>query len=57
MPNHESLPEKIARLEQELAEMKRSLPAHSIRPHQILALEELEDELAAAQKDLEQAKG
>jgi len=43
--NWNDLEKELARLSSELEEMKKALPAHSIRPHQLLAIEELEDEI------------
>ena len=40
----------IAEIEAELEDLKGRLPAHSVRPHMMLRLEELEDELEAAKK-------
>ncbi len=42
----ERLREELARLRQELEERRQSLPAHSVRPHQLLRIEELEDRIA-----------
>ncbi len=42
----EALGRELARLRAELAERRASLPAHSIRPHQLLVLEELEERIA-----------
>ena len=42
---HETTAAKIAALKAELEERRKSLPAHSIRPHQLLILEELEEEI------------
>ncbi len=38
---------RLAALRAELAERRRSLPAHSIRPNQLLRIEALEEEIAA----------
>ncbi len=38
--------DEIQRLKEELRERKQSLPAHSIRPHQLQAIEELEQKIA-----------
>jgi hypothetical protein len=38
--------EELRRLRAELEERKKNLPAHTIRPHQILAIEDLEEEIA-----------
>ncbi len=37
--------ERIAQLEKEIAEMKAHIPKHSVRPHMIIRIEELEEEL------------
>ncbi len=42
----ERLREELARLRKELEERRGSLPAHSVRPHQLLRIEELEDRIA-----------
>ena len=57
MERMEFLKRQVERLEQELDELKRSLPAHSLRPHQIQALEDLEERLAEARKELAQREG
>jgi hypothetical protein len=36
---------EIDRLEKELKQREEQLPAHSIRPHQIVAIEKLEEEI------------
>jgi ribosomal protein L29 len=43
------LQDQISRLERELAELRASLPAHSIPPSMVMRIEELEDELATLQ--------
>jgi hypothetical protein len=40
------------RLQAELAEAEARLPAHSVRPHQLQAVEELEEALAAVERRL-----
>lgn len=45
--------EELARLKNELQEREKSLPAHSIRPHQLLILEELEEKIRRLEKELE----
>lgn len=42
---YENLMKEIESLKAELQERKLSLPAHSIRPHQWLVIEEVEDKL------------
>ena len=43
---------EIGRLREEKAEREKALPAHSIRPHQLLVIEELEEEIARKQEEL-----
>ena len=50
--NRDKLFRKIKILKAELEERKRSLPAHSVRPHQLLALEELENEVGELEEKL-----
>ncbi len=45
--------EEIRRLKEEKSEREAALPAHSIRPHQLLIIEELEEEIARKQKELD----
>jgi len=49
----EELEKSIKDLKEELREREASLPAHSIRPHQLIVIEELEEEIAAKEKELE----
>ncbi len=42
---NESDIEKIKRLEKEIEDLKGRIPAHTIRPHMIMELEKLEEEL------------
>ena len=51
---------EIEVLKVELQEREKSLPAHSIRPHQLLAIEELEEQIRTLQervKKLESPSG
>ncbi len=41
-----SMEAELAELEAERRERQASLPAHSIRPHQLLVLEELDERIA-----------
>jgi len=41
----EQLRKEIHQLEQELQDRKDALPAHSVQPHQLLIIEELEEEI------------
>jgi phosphoribosylanthranilate isomerase len=44
---------KLEKLREDLKDREAALPAHSIRPNQILAIEALEDEIEAVEKALE----
>ncbi len=46
------LQEDISRLKAELAEREAALPAHSVRPHQLMAIEELEEEISMKEEVL-----
>jgi uncharacterized small protein (DUF1192 family) len=48
----QQLQEGIRRLKAELAEREAALPVHSVRPHQLMAIEALEDEIARKQEAL-----
>jgi len=41
----EGLEQRLVELEKELEERKGSIPIHSVRPHQLIEIEELEDEI------------
>lgn len=43
---------EIDRLKDELKQREAQLPAHSIRPHQILAIEELEEKIKQKKEQL-----
>ena len=45
---------EIARLKLELEEAERALPAHSVRPGQMMRVMELEEKLAKAEKRLKE---
>ena len=45
--DREALIRKINELKLELQEREKNLPAHSIRPHQLLAIEDLEERIWA----------
>jgi len=53
----EELEKSIKDLKDELREREASLPAHSIRPHQLIVIEELEEEIAAKEKELDSLGG
>ncbi len=48
---------EIRQLEAQLAEANARLPAHSIRPHQLMEVEELEERLAALVTRLKALEG
>jgi len=47
-----NLEQKIKDLKEKLVDRKLALPAHSIRPHQIMIIEELEDRIEAKENEL-----
>ena len=50
----EELIEKIRELAEKLADLELKLPAHSIRPHQLQEVEEVEEELEQTKAGLKQ---
>jgi len=54
MKSEKDLLKEIEKLKEELEDRKKALPAHSIRPHQLLAIEELEEQIEEKQRLLEQ---
>ncbi|HUT51827.1 MAG TPA: histidine kinase [bacterium] len=46
----DELEQEFERLEAELRDRQAALPAHSVRPGQILAIEELEEKIKALKK-------
>ena len=53
MPDEETIRQKIKELEAEKRQREDSLPAHSVRPQQILEIEELENAIEEKKKELE----
>ncbi|BDD86531.1 hypothetical protein DPPLL_08960 [Desulfofustis limnaeus] len=52
--NHqEQLQKTLDRLQTELADREAALPAHSVRPHQIMVIEALEEEIAQVKQALD----
>ena len=49
----EQLRQELDQLVAERNERKRSIPAHSIRPHQLLILEELDERIQALRAEIE----
>lgn len=52
-PPDQDLKQELQRLEAELADRESALPAHSVRPHQLVEIEDLEERIA----DLRQRLG
>ena len=57
MATKEALEEEIKALEVQLREREVSLPAHSVRPEQLLAIEELETTISEKKKELNRVYG
>ncbi len=53
--NRQEMVDRLRRLRIELEERKSSIPIHSIRPHQLIGIEELEEEIAELKKKLDQS--
>ena len=51
----EILEDKLRQMRAELEERKSSIPIHSIRPHQLIEIEELEEEIEELEKKLAQS--
>jgi hypothetical protein len=49
----EGLEKEIERLMEEKLDREKALPAHTIRPHQLQVIEELEEEIITKQQELE----
>lgn len=54
--NENELKEEINKLEEALKDREKALPAHSIRPNQLLIIEELEEAIEKKKKELEDLK-
>ena len=48
----EKLREEIDELKEKLRDREAALPAHSVRPHQVQEIEELEEKIAGLEKTL-----
>ena len=53
MGNEEELKKEIRDLKEKLKDREASLPAHSVRPQQMLVIEELETAIEGKKKELE----
>jgi hypothetical protein len=56
MDREEELEKEIKDLEAELRERQASLPVHSVRPQQILVIEELETAMEGKKRELEELR-
>jgi len=56
MGREEELEKEIEALESQLREREASLPAHSVRPQQILFIEELETAIEGKKKELDELR-
>ena len=57
MGREEELDKEIEALEAQLREREAALPAHSVRPEQLLAIEELETIMSEKKKELNRIHG
>jgi hypothetical protein len=48
--------QKLELLKEELSEKEKALPAHSIRPHQLQAIEELEERIKALREKIKASR-
>jgi uncharacterized protein Yka (UPF0111/DUF47 family) len=48
----QELRNRLERLRAKLAERQASIPIHSVRPHQLIEIEELEEEIAKIEERL-----
>jgi hypothetical protein len=56
MGREEELEKEIKAFESQLREREASLPAHSVRPEQILLIEELETAIEGKKKELDELR-
>ena len=56
MKREDELQKEIEKLKELLRDREDALPAHSIRPHQLQAIEEIEEEIAAKEEELKRLK-
>lgn len=52
--DNEKLKIELSRLYTELEDLKKVLPAHTIRPHQLIAIEDIEDKIMEIKKKLKE---
>jgi len=56
MSKIKDLADKIEKLKGALVDLEESLPAHSVRPHQIMKVEALEEEIEKMEEELKTLK-
>ena len=56
MGREEDLEKEIRELEAKLKDREASIPAHSVRPEQMLVIEELETDIQEKKKELEKLR-
>ena len=56
MDKKEELETEIRELEERLKDREDALPAHSVRPHQLLLIEELETAIEDKKRELEKLR-
>ncbi len=54
--HREDLMNELTKLKEELRQRQAAIPPHSIRPHQILRVEEIEDEIDLKEKEIERIR-
>jgi ubiquinone biosynthesis protein UbiJ len=54
MAEREEIEQLILHIRERVEELERSIPAHSTKPHHIMQIEELEDQVEALAKRLEE---
>jgi len=54
MPGRDDIEHRIGELQERVEELERSIPAHSTKPHHIMQIEELEDQIEVLEKRLEE---
>ncbi len=54
MTERDEIEQRIGDLRERVEELERSIPAHSTKPHHVMLLEELEDQIEVLEKRLEE---
>ena len=54
MTERDEIEHRIGDLRERVEELERSIPAHSTKPHHIMQIEELEDQIEVLEKRLEE---